>query len=120
MTHFPNFRETLGRHLLAMETRDLDTLAAAVADPLILVMPDGKLKRSKGEFVEARRAWFAMNDWTLTAKAVEIYESASLGVAVLHVEYREGGKSSRSHLTLVFEHRGNEWLMVQEQDTPIR
>jgi len=50
-----SFRETLGRHLLAIEKRDLETLAATVADPLILVMADGKLKRSKAEFVEAHR-----------------------------------------------------------------
>ena len=40
-----NFRETLGRHLLAMETKDLDTLAATVADPLILITSDGTLRR---------------------------------------------------------------------------
>ena len=115
-----NFRETLGRHLLAIETRDLETLAATVADPLVLIMADGTLKRSKSEFVEAHRGWFAMPGWTLTAKALEIYESASIGVAVLHLDYREGAKSSESWLTLVFEHRGGEWLMVQDQNTPIK
>jgi len=58
-----NFRETLGRHLLAIATRDLDTLA----DNPILIMADGKLKRTKGDFMEAHRAWFAMQGWTLTA-----------------------------------------------------
>jgi ketosteroid isomerase-like protein len=115
-----SFRETLGRHLLAIEKRDLDTLAATVADPLILIMADGKLKRSKAEFVEAHRGWFAMQGWTLQAKPVEIYEGGSLGMAVLHLDYREGGKSSQSYLTLVFEHRGDEWLMVQDQNTPIK
>ncbi len=115
-----DFRETLGRHLLAIETRDLDTLAATVADPLILVMADGSLKRSKREFVDAHRDWFAMKNWTLTAKPVEIYEGGSLGVAVLHLDYREGGKQSRSYLTLVFEKRDGEWLMVQDQNTPIK
>jgi ketosteroid isomerase-like protein len=115
-----NFRETLGRHLLAIETRDLDTLAATVADPLILVMADGQMKRSKAEFVEAHRGWFAMTNWQLSAKPVEIYENAGLGVAVLHLDYREDAKRSESYLTLVFEERGGEWLMVQDQNTPIR
>lgn len=115
-----NFRETLGRHLLAIETRDLDTLAATLADPLILIMADGRLKRSKAEFVDAHRAWFAMKNWTLTAKPVEIYEGGSLGVAVLHLDYREDGRQSPSYLTLVFENRAGEWLMVQDQNTPIR
>ena len=115
-----NFRETLGRHLLAIEKRDLDGLAATLADPLILIMADGQLKRSKAEFVDAHRGWFAMENWTLTAKPVEIYEGASLGVAVLHLDYRENSKRSLSYLTLVFENRGGAWLMVQDQNTPIR
>ena len=102
-----NFRETLGRHLRAIERRDLDTLAATVADPLILVMADGQMKRS-------------MTNWELSAKPVEIYENAGLGVAVLHLDYREDAKRSESYLTLVFEERGGEWLMVQDQNTPIR
>ncbi len=115
-----NFKETLGRHLLAIETRDLDTLADTVADPLTLIMADGTLKRSKAEFVEAHRGWFAMDNWRLTAKPVELYEGQGLGVAVLHLDYREGEKRSESFLTLVFEQRGDQWLMVQDQNTPIR
>ena len=115
-----DFRETLGRHLLAIETRDLATLAATVADPLILIMADGQLKRSKSEFVDAHRGWFAMTNWTLQAKPIEIYEGGSLGVAVLHLDYREGEKRSLSYLTLVFEKRDGEWLMVQDQNTPTK
>lgn len=115
-----NFRETLGRHLLAIETRDLDTLAATVGDPLILIMADGQLKRSKAEFVAAHRGWFALRNWTLQAKPVEIYEGPSIGVAVLQLDYREDGRRSESYLTLVFENRGGDWLMVQDQNTPIR
>lgn len=115
-----SFRETLGRHLLAIEQRDLDTLAATVADPLILVMADGQLKRTKREFVEAHRGWFALANWKLSAKPVEIYENAGLGVAVLHLDYHEEATRSESYLTLVFEKRGGEWLMVQDQNTPIK
>jgi ketosteroid isomerase-like protein len=116
-----DFRETLGRHLLAIETRDLDTLAATVADPLILITADGQLKRSRSEFVDAHRGWFAMKNWTLQAKPIEIYEGGSIGVAVLHLDYREDGKQqSLSYLTLVFEKRNGEWLMVQDQNTPIK
>jgi ketosteroid isomerase-like protein len=115
-----SFRETLGRHLLAIEERNLEALAATIADPLVLIMADGKLKRMKRDFVEAHRGWFAMKNWTLTAKPVEIYENSGLGVAVLHLDYREDGKRSESYLTLVFENRGGDWLMVQDQNTPIR
>jgi ketosteroid isomerase-like protein len=116
-----DFRETLGRHLLAIEQRDLGTLAATVADPLILIMADGQLKRSKAEFVDAHRGWFGMTNWQLHAKPVEIYEGGAIGVAVLHLDYREEGKRAQeSYLTLVFEKRDGEWLMVQDQNTPIK
>src|SRR5205814_772248 len=92
-------------------------LANTVIRPLlILLTPDGKLKRSKAEFVEAHRGWLAMKNWTLQAKPVEIYEGASLGVAVLHLDYCEDQKRSESYLTLVFERRGEQWLMVQDQN----
>ena len=115
-----NFRETLGRHLLAIETRDLDTLTASVGDTPILIRADGSLKRTKGDYIEAHRAWFATKDWTLTAKPVEIYENATLGVAVLHLGYREGGRSRESFRTLVFEQRDGAWRLVQDQDTATR
>ena len=40
-----SFREALGRHLLAIEDRDLDALADTVSDnEILLVMSDGKLE----------------------------------------------------------------------------
>jgi ketosteroid isomerase-like protein len=116
------FREALGRHLLAIENRDLSALAGTIAeDPIVLIMANGKLVRSKREFLEAHRGWFAMDNWTLQAKPVEFFESGDLGIAVLHLEYHEKpAKHEESYLTLVFERRGGKWLMVQDQNTPIR
>jgi uncharacterized protein (TIGR02246 family) len=120
------FREALGRHLLAIEDRDLETLADTVSpDGLLLVMSDGKLVRSTGEFIEAHRGWFAMKHWRLEVKPVHLYETAQLGVAVLHLEYRETPPERQptrqeSILSLIFENRGGKWLMVQDQNTPIK
>jgi len=116
------FREALGRHLLAIETRDLDTLAATVApDEIVLVTAEGRLVKSTEEFLRMHREWFAADGWTLEAKPVHFFENESLGVAVLHVDYREPPATrSESYLTFVFESRGGKWLMVQDQNTPIR
>ena len=70
--------------------------------------------------MDAHRGWFALGNSTLTAKPVEIYEGASIGVAVLHLDYREDGRQNLSYLTLIFENRGGAWLMVQDQNTPIQ
>jgi len=120
------FREALGRHLLAIEERDLEALAATVApDGLLLIMSDGRLVRSTEEFLAAHRGWFAMKHWRLEVKPVHIYETAQLGVALLHLEYRDtppGQPPTRqeSLLTLIFENRNGRWLMVQDQNTPVK
>lgn len=116
------FRETLRLHLQAIQDRDLGALAATVApDGLVLIMADGKLARRTDEFLEAHRGWFAMKDWSLQAREVQVFESPALAVALLELDYREPPQThSRSYLTLVFENRAGRWLMVQDQNTPIR
>jgi uncharacterized protein (TIGR02246 family) len=120
------FREALGRHLLAIEEKDLDALADTVApDGVLLVMSDGRLVRGTQEFLEAHRGWFAMKHWRLEVKPVHLYESGELGIALLHLEYRDSppGKPpvrQESLLTLVFQNRGGRWLMFQDQNTPIK
>jgi ketosteroid isomerase-like protein len=61
----------------------------------------------------------------LFATPVEIQESADMGFAVLHLLYCEDAPDrpalrQQSHLTLVFEKRDGRWLMVLDQNTPIR
>jgi ketosteroid isomerase-like protein len=120
--HAGSFRETLGRHLLAIEKRDLRTLADTVAeDALVVVMSDGKLMRSKREFIAAHEAWFAMQNWTLHAKQVEVMETPDMGFGLFHLDYREPpAVRQESYLTLVFQRRGGKWLMVLDQNTPIK
>lgn len=116
------FRQTLERHLRAIRERDLQGLADTVADKeLVLIMSDGRLQRSTEAFLEAHRGWFAMSNWTLDAELVEAFESADLGVATLRLDYREPPSTRQeSYLTLVFQRRGEKWLMILDQNTPIR
>jgi uncharacterized protein (TIGR02246 family) len=120
------FREALGKHLLAIEERDLDALAATIADDEVLfVQSDGKLGRTKKEFLDAHRGWFAMKNWRLEVKPVHIYDTPQLGVALFQLEYRETppGKAptrQESMMTLVFQPRGGKWVMVLDQNTPMR
>jgi len=120
--HATSFREALGRHLLAIEKRDLQTFADTVAEHgVLVVMSDGKLLRSKSEFVEAHRAWFAMPGWTLHARQVEVVETADVGFGLFHLDYREPpALRQESYLTLVFQRRGGKWLMVLDQNTPLK
>jgi uncharacterized protein (TIGR02246 family) len=120
------FRDALGRHLLAIHERNLKALADTVAeDGLVLVMSDGRLVQSTEEFLELHRGWFAMKNWNLDVKPVQVWESADLGVAVLRLDYREikpdrTGTRQESLLTLTFQKRGDKWVMVQDQNTPVK
>jgi uncharacterized protein (TIGR02246 family) len=122
-----NFRQTLEEHLRAVRERDLDALVATLPpDRLVLIMADGRLVRSVAEFVRLHREWVAADNWTLGTEVVDVRETAELGVAVVHLDYRErpAGKEptrATSLLTLVFA-RGPDgrWLMVHDQNTPIK
>jgi ketosteroid isomerase-like protein len=117
-----SFRRALESHLQAIQERNLEALADTVApERLVLIMANGKLVRTTQEFLEAHRGWFAMQNWTLQAQQVEVFESSDLAVAVLRLDYREPPDvKSESYLTLVFQRRGGKWLMVQDQNTPIK
>lgn len=115
-----SWRQALERHLDAIQRRDLAALAETIADDLLLVTSEGRLKRGAPEFLEAHRAWFEMKGWTLDASIETVQETPAMGVAVLRLLYTEPGVSQASLLTLIFEKRGDRWLMVLDQNTPTR
>ena len=120
------FRETLDRHLRAIRERDLSGLIETLpADELTLITSDGRLVRTTAEFIAMHRGWFAETTWSLNAVVVSLVESSEIGVAVLHLDYRDSapGRSplqEESYLSLVFALRQDRWVMVQDQNTPIK
>src|SRR4051812_41573797 len=120
------FRDTLDKHLQAIQDRDLPALVETLpADELVLIMSDGQLRRRVADFVDAHRGWFAGKTWKLGTELVSVREGADLGIAVLHLDYRDsppGGQPIRetSYLTLVFARQGDRWVMVHDQNTPIK
>ena len=120
------FRETLDKHLQAIAARDLDGLVETLPhDELVLVMSSGEVVRSVAEFVEAHRAWFQMPHWHLETEPIHVFETAELGVAVLKLNYSDlAPDHSRFHeqsvLTLIFAHRQDRWVMIHDQNTPIK
>lgn len=120
-----SFRDTLGKHLLAIHERDLKGLADTLAQDLVLVMSDGKLVTGAKHFLDLHRDWFAMKNWNLDVKPVQVWESGDLGVAVLKLDYREtradgSGALQESYLTLGFQKRDGSWRMVLDQNTPTK
>jgi ketosteroid isomerase-like protein len=120
------FREALDEHLRAIRARDLQALAQTLpADQLVLITSDGRLVTAVAEFLEMHRGWFEQKTWTLGTELVSLRESDSLGVAVFRLDYRDDPPSrspvrETSYLTLVFARQGDRWVMVQDQNTPVR
>jgi ketosteroid isomerase-like protein len=116
------FRQALQKHLDAIRDRDLPALADTVApERLVLVMADGRLARTTREFLDTHRGWFAASGWTLGTQEIEIIEGSDLALAVLRLDYREPPDvRSESYLTLVFQRREGRWLMILDQNTPIK
>ncbi len=120
------FRETLDKHLRAIVDRDLEALIETLpSEELVLVKSDGQVVRSVREFVEAHRGWFEMPNWTLGIEPVHTYETPELGVAVLKLDYSDlRSDGTRFHefsiLTLIFAHQPGRWVMVHDQNTPIK
>jgi hypothetical protein len=120
------FRETLDRHLLAIRGRDLAGLIETLPrEELTLITSDGRLVRTASEFTEMHRGWFAEPAWTLSAEIVNLIESPEIGVAVVLLDYRDdtpGRPALRqaSYLSLIFARRDGRWVMIQDQNTPIK
>lgn len=120
------FRETLERHIGAIRERDLPTLIDTIApDELVLITSDGRLIRGTSEFVAMHRAWFAEKTWSLDAEIASTFESPEMGAAVLRLEYRDdppgrGLVREQSLLSLIFALREGRWVMIQDQNTPVR
>jgi ketosteroid isomerase-like protein len=121
------FAQTIEKHLDAIRDRNLSALVETLPDEddMLLIMSDGRMVRSVREFVELHRDWFASTTWSIDAEPVHTVETPDLGIAVLCLDYRDTPKDAApiresSLLTLVFARRGQHWVMVQDQNTPIR
>jgi ketosteroid isomerase-like protein len=120
------FRETLDKHLKAIQDRDLGALIETLPDEtLTLVMADGRLVTTVREFIELHRGWFEMTTWSMGTEVVAIQEGPRMAFATIRLDYRDeppGGNPVReaSILTLIFMLQGERWAMVLDQNTPIK
>ena len=120
----PPFDAALRAHLESVQARDLAAFEATITrEPrMTLIFPDGRALRTRREVLELHRDWFASTTWTLEARLEELTESDSLGLAVIHLTYRDeppGGDRvvERSMLTLGFARQGDRWVMIHDQNT---
>lgn len=118
--------EDLARHLDAIRRRDLEALADTIdPDEVVLIAADGEVAFGRDEFLRRHAAWFACETWSLEARPVHCFEGGELAICLLELRYRDRPANvppidETSMLSLVFRRRGDRWLMVQDQNTPVR
>lgn len=116
----------LREHLDAIRRRDLERLAATVdPDDLVLIAADGELALGRDEFLRRHGEWFRSTSWSLESQTLHLREAGELATALLRLRYRDrradGSELDEpSLLALVFRRRDGHWLLVQDQNTPIR
>lgn len=121
-----DFAADLDRHLDAIRRRDLAALADTLdPDDLVLVAADGEVAFGRDEFLRRHRDWFALDGWSLETRPLHSFESGDLAVCLLALRYRDRAASGApidepSVLSLVFRRREGGWLLVQDQNTPVR
>lgn len=118
------FEQALDRHLQAIQDRDLEAFASTVAgDEVVLVSAAGEVSLSSEHLLGLHKEWFASPTWTMEVRRLHSRERGDLATCLLELDYRDssadGPIRARSILSLVFERRGERWLMVQDQNTPI-
>jgi hypothetical protein len=120
------FRETLEKHLRTIRERDLPALIETLPDEtLTLITSDGQLIHTVAEFVARHRNWFDQPSWTLETEIVDVFNSPELALAVIRLDYRDEQTGmpplhETSVLTLAFALRQSRWVMVLDQNTPVR
>ncbi|WP_149194320.1 YybH family protein [Luteimonas suaedae] len=120
-------RETLDRHLQAIQARDLEALMATVTDgeALTLILPNGKVLTTREEFRQLHVDWFAEDDWRMRFQVRQVRAFGDTGIALVHYlsqqRQHDGSYATRREalLSLVFAREQGEWRLVYDQNTVV-
>jgi len=91
----------------------------------VLVAADGEVAFGREEFLRRHADWFASATWSIETETLHVREAGDLATCLLAFRYLDHPPGAapideRSILALVFRRRGDQWLMVMDQNTPIR
>ena len=116
------FKETLSKHLSAIDNRDIDGFLATIVkdERLVVIMPNGTLIKGYENVKNFHEDWFSDPDWSLdTVSEVVCSDSAT---ALLKVKYNDldpdgNPYSMEYYLSLTFVLEGGQWLLALDQNT---
>lgn len=121
-----SFRETVARHIEAIQTRKMETLLDTITagEKLCLILPGGQRLATRREYLDFHADWFSETNWSMQFEPLDYVESPAMGVAVFRTRYRErapNGSIRRADgiLSLGFARENGTWRLVFDQNTRV-
>lgn len=122
-----SLRQTVDRHLEAVNARDLDALLATVTKHPIMttILPDGRVLETREEYRKLHVAWFAERDWRMDFKVQDVMQYGDVGIARVKYDSQVRDKTGRyvskrvALLSLTFRREEGAWRLVYDQNTVI-
>ena len=120
-------RQTLDRHLAAINARDLDALLSTVTggEALTTILPDGSVLATREEYRRLHVDWFEDPDWRMVFEVQDVRVLGDTGIARVRYDAQardaSGAYASRRKaiLTLLFAREPGGWRLVHDQNTVI-
>lgn len=93
------FIAILEKHLAAVSARDLKTLASTLSPDslMILILPNQKVLKSSGEFLNFHREWFQDTIWTFETEIKDFYVGEEYGLAIVESMYKEPNRNGKPY-----------------------
>jgi hypothetical protein len=120
-----SFRETLDRHLTAIQTSNAEQLSPTIAESVSMISPNGDKFDSKKVFMDFHKGWFTLKNWKWEGKILKTESSDSLGYALIEYDYTQNDSlgnvqfKDKEYLVLIFKNSNEGWQLVHDQNTKI-
>ncbi len=121
-----NFKETLEKHLDAIQKRNLKQFLETVCsdDAINVVLPNGVLIDNQTDFINFHKEWFSDHDWSINFEIVRSLETSEMAFVLILMEYHDRDEEGQSYdaanyLNLIFINKDGKWLLIHDQNTPI-
>jgi ketosteroid isomerase-like protein len=121
----PSIDAAFAAHVKAVQSRDLAALARTISDAeqLILILPNGKLTRTRREYLDFHKEFFASKSWSIRFDPVAATvgsEFAVLTTKSLYEDLQNGNPvRTRSWVTFIFRKEAGEWRLIHDQNTRV-
>jgi ketosteroid isomerase-like protein len=110
-------------HAAAVQARDIKALEATLTlgPELVLILPNGTMTRTRAEFLEFHRQFFAAPGWAIAFDVVSKVEGDDYAIITTKSRYRDvaDGKpfESSNWVTFGFRREDGCWKLVHDQNT---